>query len=305
MYNMLSLLKSKRKEEGLIMKRFSGILIFTYDFEELNRIIKLALNNLGFNPTYIDIFGNENSNDILYESNNILNYLDEDIITLIIKNRIDNEMGDFCWFRIKVDRLFYNTFSLEWSNSNLEFLLGNNEFEQLLGVSFICGYCYNVDDSFAQTSDSIDSYKKNYPNDKIRITKNMFGDKAIDVSKNWGRYEKTSGLFFIAAPLMWYGKEYYSLISKEKLLSFRDVTIKIINGNEVININLFGLYEYPSLDANRKKQEEFWAFFDLQNVINNYKKRKFIDAKTSTFLLEKSSKRKNSSASVGANSNNK
>lgn len=58
---------------------------------------------------------------------------------------------------------------------------------------------------------------------------------------------------FIAAPVMFLGKDYFSIIPKKELLKVpnsQDITIR---EQEIISIKLFGLYENPNLHRNSQK----------------------------------------------------
>lgn len=58
---------------------------------------------------------------------------------------------------------------------------------------------------------------------------------------------------FIAAPVMFFGKEYFSIIPKEILLKVPNSQEFIINWQDVISIKLFDLYENPNLHRDSQK----------------------------------------------------
>ena len=132
------------------------------------------------------------------------------------------------------------------------------------------------------------------PGVPYKSTKDEFGEEILDTSEHWGRVEKTCGLQFMAAPLIWFGRSFDLIISFEKLTSFKFSTIVSINGNDVIQIRLFDIYDLPSIEKNRDKQKEFWKFFDLKNVIQKFQKNNEISAVESleAFIKRRSHKKK-------------
>lgn len=82
---------------------------------------------------------------------------------------------------------------------------------------------------------------------------------------------------FIAAPVMFFGKEYFSIIPKEILLKVPNSQEFIINRQDVISIKLFDLYENPNL--HRDSQKKYWKITSLSKRIEKYKEKIFsIDA---------------------------
>ena len=72
---------------------------------------------------------------------------------------------------------------------------------------------------------------------------------------------------------MWFGLEYFKIISKEELLKFRfSSEINLLNNN-IIQIKLFDIYDSPMIPENRNKQKEFWDFFKFEKKLNIYKER--------------------------------
>ena len=93
----------------------------------------------------------------------------------------------------------------------------------------------------------------------------------------WGKMVMIKDLPFIAAPVMFFGKDYFSIIPKKELLKVpnsQDITIK---EQEIISIKLFGLYENPNL--HRNSQKKYWKVTSLSQRIKKYKEQTFsIDA---------------------------
>lgn len=58
---------------------------------------------------------------------------------------------------------------------------------------------------------------------------------------------------FIAAPVMFYGKEYFRIIPKDILLKIPNSQEITIKGQDIVAIKLFGLYENPDLHRDSQK----------------------------------------------------
>ena len=92
-----------------------------------------------------------------------------------------------------------------------------------------------------------------------------------------GKVVMVKSMPFIAAPVMFFGKEYFSIIPKEILLKVPNSQEFIINGQDVISIKLFDLYENPNL--HRDSQKKYWKITSLSKRIEKYKEKIFsIDA---------------------------
>lgn len=93
----------------------------------------------------------------------------------------------------------------------------------------------------------------------------------------WGKLVMVESMPFIAAPVMFFGKEYFSIIPKEILLKVPNSKEFIINGQDVISIKLFDLYENPNL--HRDSHKKYWKITSLSKRIEKYKEKIFsIDA---------------------------
>ena len=115
-----------------------------------------------------------------------------------------------------------------------------------------------------------------------KIDSNIFSLTILKVTtfsriRQWGKMVMIKDLPFIAAPVMFFGKDYFSIIPKKELLKVpnsQDITIK---EQEIISIKLFGLYENPNL--HRNSQKKYWKVTSLSQRIKKYKEQTFsIDA---------------------------
>jgi hypothetical protein len=271
------------------MRRYSCRFLYKYKKEEVGVLLSTALKMLGFAPMYMDIFYDEfqfeykNVDDLVYDEKSLLLLLKREPASIRIKSQLhdENEIENYYWFKLGLSAdppAGVDICSLEWSNVRLDFLFESNFLNFFISFdSFISGYCYDQIDNINQTNDKIESFKRSYPHTAFKTTKNFLGDNAIDISEHWGRYVNVCGIFFIAAPLIWFGQEFYKIIPKENLLKFKYASLIKQAAFDMVHIELFNLYDDPSHEENRNKQKDFWKFFDLQNKIEQCEKENPID----------------------------
>lgn len=256
------------------------------ELEDVSDLLSLAIKVLGFEPKYMDVFFNEFSeplNDISFDGEYLYLLLKKQPNTIIIKNKLyDEDNPNSCYsFSLKIgtnENFSLQTCSLSWLNTNLDFLLNGNEFKSFIELkNLVYCYCYDQYDCHNQS----DTSRINPDIDKPLSSGEMTRDYIlhdIDISEHWGRVVSVRGISFMAAPLMWFGTEFYKIIPKEKLLSFKDASLIKQVPFDVTYVALFDLYDEPSKQENRIKQKEFWKSLDLQNVITKYENDNPIDA---------------------------
>jgi hypothetical protein len=246
--------------------QYTSVITYQYaDRQEIDLLTR-ALKILGFEPKYMALFFDEYEkpiDDISFDEERLIELLKKQPSTVTIKNELYEEGGkeNLKWFRLShsIDTPFsLKTISLEWSNSNLDFLLTSSEFKLLLSSkSLLYCYCYNQSDCMEQSNTRIDYFTRNHPNEPFKVTKNHLGDDIIDTSEHWGRYVKVQDLIFMAAPLMWFGGSFFQIITRDELLSFEESSIVDFNGTENVYVMLFDLYDDPSKKENREVQKNF------------------------------------------------
>jgi hypothetical protein len=259
--------------------QYTSIISYQYVSGEEITLLLTASKILGFEPKYMSLFFDEfegQIDDIPFDIGKLMELIKRKPATITIKNKLYEEAaeGNVKWFRFSqaIDTPFdLKTVSLEWSNSNLDFLLTNSEFKVLMSSkNLLYCYCYNQLDCMQQSNTTIKTFLNDYPNLPFKIAKNHLGDDIVDISEHWGRYIKVQDLFFVAAPLMWFGKSFFQIISRNELLSFKESSIVNFEGTECIYIVLFDLYDNPSKKENREAQERFWKLFMLKHRIEKY-----------------------------------
>jgi hypothetical protein len=235
------------------MKRYACDILYKYDKDEIVKLLTTAITSLGFEPHYMSVYFTDmktSLDDISFDCDRLFNLLKGKSGTVTINHQLyDEEKGETNnWFRLKlvVNSPFgLDTCSFEWSNTNLNFLLNGNKIKDSLTTpKMIYAYCYDQDDNMNQSDEDMG-----------------------DISNNWGRYVDAKGFIFMAAPLMWFGDEYFKIISKDELLKFDDASLISYSYFDLVHVKLFELYDDPEKPENRAKQESFWKSFDLQNRI--------------------------------------
>lgn len=231
------------------------------------------IKSLDFKPDKMDIYYNEFSTPksfIKYNSNLLnalsLSELDGGVTSFsLYDNRYTNERIT-PFFRVKIlDTTFSNkqvVCLFEWvSYSKLYFdldvLFLSNYLSDEARIIFLIAY--NQLDGIAGIE------KQNY-------FKRIFSSQA-----KWGKRIFVNSIPFIAAPVMFFGNEYYSIIPKDVLLKVPNSQELIVKGQEVIAIRLFDLYDNPNL--HRNTQKKYWQITSLSQRIKKYEKEVFsVDA---------------------------
>lgn len=268
------------------MRQYLCQILYAYSEKEALAFILKALKVLGFQPKYMNISFNEfekSLDDIAFEEEFLFTLLKRKPNTITILNQLYDEdnMENYSWFRfsLSIDTAFtLKTCSLEWSNSSLNFLLSSKEFKTFLDVeNLIYCYCYDQLDCMDQSDTSKVNPEFNSPWKFGEHSRDFILTNAKDISEHWGRYVSTRGITFMAAPIMYFGKEFYKIIPKEELIKFKSASLIDHSTFEIVYIVLFDLYDIPSKKGNRISQKEFWKFFDLQKKIAQYEKTHPID----------------------------
>lgn len=243
-------------------------------------LAKIPLKNLGFQPNIVKRVNPENGYQ-LDESNfdfiQLQTLIDQGISNYSLYSQDYNEekLEEFIWFKFDYNSNF-QTCVLLWQNRNLEFLIGSDLYNTLIGNNYLI-YCYHYDlyDQMKQTNFDIYSFKRNYPGKNFKIKYDSgYRKDIVDISENWGRNISACGINFMAAPFMIFGNGYYEIIDKAKIKNFHLTTPYKLNSPELLKVELFNIYSDPESEENRKTQRDFWTFFDLERVAKDYKLRR-------------------------------
>lgn len=267
--------------------RLACDLLLQYSEETILDTVKLAFQNIGFNPNYYNIFYNQfkkGENDLVYDEKEVLKLFSKKSIPEVIKinsSLYDDEgIDQNYWFRISLNvesdgefrETIGNTFLLEWSNASLNFLLESDFFKTLISSDdLVFCYLYNQDDVGEQSNIHYNQYSDEPKEKSKKVIKNEYGDLIVDVSKNWGRIERIRSVCFVAASNMRFGLGFSPVCNLELLSVFRYAKRE----ENIVNIKLFDLDENP--ENYRDRQKEYWDYLRSNEVLKKYEKNNEFD----------------------------
>lgn len=228
------------------------------------------INSLNFIPSKMDVYYNEFSTPkffIKYNPNlpNLLSLseLDGGITSFSLYDSKYTNENVSPFFRAKIlDTTFSNrqvvcilewvSYSALYFNPDIHFL--SNYLCDEAKIVFL--FAYNQFDAFNGTEKT--NYLKTLLNPRSR----------------WGKKVIVKSMPFIAAPVMFFGQEYGSIIPKKTLLKVPNSQEIIINGQEIVAIKLFDLYDNPNL--HRDIQKKYWKITSLSQRIKKYEEKVFL-----------------------------
>lgn len=159
------------------------------------------------------------------------------------------------------------------------YFFSNDEIEKIINhESFVAGYLYDDDYAEVQSTPFATNYAyRNFPSyilDSIKNTPyriNAFGNKEYDIKDNPGRMHLIGHCWLMAACKMWFGKPFFKLVPKEKILRFTDAyEIRELEDGKVF-VQLFEKVEESASEVNMEKQREWRKWLDFEKLIEMYK----------------------------------
>ena len=221
----------------------------------LSVFLERIINSLDFTPNKMDIFYNEFSTPRFFIKYNpkllqllSLAEVDGGITSFnLYDNKYSNE-NVTPFFRAKI---LDTTFSTLYFSPNIHFL-----------SSYLC------DEAKIVFLFAYDQFDVRYKSEKTNYIKSLLSPQL-----RWGKLVMVKSMPFIAAPVMFFGKEYFSIIPKEILLKVPNSQEFIINGQDVISIKLFDLYENPN--HHRDSQKKYWKKTSMSKRIEKYQENVF------------------------------
>lgn len=271
--------------------RYGCEILIRYDESGFGIVLKDILQKLGFEPLYFDVFFDEfkkPKDDLPFDPEKIISLLSKEKPgVLTIKSALYDDLGNneaYNWVRIRLniddgmDETIGKTFLLEWSNTGtLDFLISSQVFTSLLKhEDLIYCYCYDSKDAMQQSDSSYNEFSKEPLPDGVVLTLNDWGDRIIDISKNWGRMQTVRSVTFMAAPLMWFGQGFDKVLKLKEMRKFKYARHEDMEKGPVY-IELFKLGDNPSLPENRLKQKEYWDFLSYHDTVRKYDKANQVD----------------------------
>ncbi len=142
---------------------------------------------------------------------------------------------------------------------------------------FIAAYFYDEEYVYVQSEifENNLKWRKFSPGILETIKNTPFEDgvncKEYDIRFNPGRVDLIQFTWLMAAWKMWFGKPFFNLIPKNKILTFPDA-LKIVEINEnLISVQLFDKVEESHLPENARRQWKWRDWLDYDKVIKAYK----------------------------------
>lgn len=139
-------------------------------------------------------------------------------------------------------------------------------FEKFEGIY---AYVVSTEDNRWQNNESIDLYKslgKSLEGIQTIPRPKMKNKWIVDINQFPGHSHNYKGIWFGSCWMMWYGKEYYEYVDKEKLMTFKDCDENILLAGDAVRIKL---YENPlefHTEENRRKQWEFRKYANIDDA---------------------------------------
>jgi len=159
------------------------------------------------------------------------------------------------------------------------FLPTNKEVEEIINhEGFIVGYLYDEDYEIVQSTSYSNNYShRNFPPyilDSLIDTPyhiNEFGEKQYDIKNNPGKMDLIGYCWLMASYKMWFGKAFFEIIPKNRILSFTDAyEIKELEDGKVY-VQLFEKIEESASALNMEKQKKWRNWLDFEKLIRTYK----------------------------------
>jgi hypothetical protein len=274
--------------------RLACNILLKYSDTFLGEVLKGAIGHLGFEPNYYSVFFNQfkkPKNDLPFDENQILKLFNNSTRPNVVKifssiydeDKVENNDK---WFRISINNesekqfqeTIGNTFLLEWSNFNFDFLNESLFYKTLIeSDNLIYCYFYNQTDASEQSDTHFNQFDE-HPAEK-KVIKDKLGGIKIDISENWGRFERIRSVTFIPAAKMYFGLAFNPIIDLDTLNKFK----YSVKSNGKVKIDLYPIEENPK--NHRDKQREFWHFIDKYHIKEKYENANKIDFKE--WLLSK------------------
>ena len=203
----------------------------------------------------------------------------------ILREEIENEAGKVgIDLHLCTEKEYFFTYVKEKDVRvifSLKLLKENQRIERMLEELMCNGYgicatkCSSMDD-FLQNLESIDlysHYKGSIKGKRTTHHPDRPRKKIIDIECNPGHHHLKAGIWFGAYHCMWFGKDFYQYIPKEKLKVFSDCYENIELENEVLRITLYeDMWDYEN-PLNRNRQWDFRRSVGIDEVAHSLHSR--------------------------------
>lgn len=155
--------------------------------------------------------------------------------------------------------------AIYWRYDSPQFL-ESTLFKKLIAHNnFIAAYCFNDDDDFIQNLPFIEIYKQRGIK-PVGIRKNWMGQREVDIYKNPGKSYSNEQTWLKSSWRMWFGKNFYSIVSKEKIQSFEGAfSIKELD-HAVTSVQAYQNHEDFDKPENRRVQMKFRKWMEYEKM---------------------------------------
>ena len=272
--SLLKLLRKKPDRAGRDM-RMEVLLCFLESTFTIGDVLHMIEDSKEFHPHFVAKYGNwddrKELTNAIYEE---LRNADSEANELLLSEGISFHDMENNY------RLFFHTIpnseksqAIYLTLSNMRFLESEVFNHLVTHDRFISGNCYNWDDDFIQNSTFLEFYKlrKITP---IATRKNYIGQIEVDIDKNPGKKEMLSRTWVASSWKMWFGKIFYSIVSKEKLQGFEKAFIIKELSNEVTFIQLYENPEEFDSKKNRQIQMSFKEWLNYEKLLEQFPRLK-------------------------------
>ena len=242
------------------MKYYACNLLLNIKKTQIIELVDLAIDQLSYIPDRMDVFFNmfvRDKQGLRFDMSYLLENLsiEDDLegitsFSIYPKNFSDTDAGPF--FRVSIGQTQNSNqlrCNFEWiANKKIDqkLHLENESMSNILSIASLI-YCYYFDQS-----DVHDQTRQENSND------------------NWGKRLRAGGFDFLAAPLMYFGRDRDSIIPISSLKAYPEAKIIKIKDQEVIKIFLFDIHEDASSKVNREKQKLFWNKLNLEGLVKEF-----------------------------------
>lgn len=233
--------------------------------EKLIHYIDNLLSNAGFTPTHYDYLKDNFSklkSDIVFHEKKVMKLLKNKVQSLTLKSGTYDEesINATSWLRLSFNinkdefkETIGNTFSIEWSNRNLNILFESNFFKDIVSSNELI-YCYIYNSE--HISNGSMTNKLDFP---------------FTTTQNLGRIERVRSINFVAASTMWFGPAFEFVYKLDSLSKFKYA--QWIDNS--VFIRLFELDE--KIENIRGKQKEYWDVLVDNKIVDQYEKANKFD----------------------------
>jgi hypothetical protein len=245
--------------------RYSCVITLEGEFSPSLSGLEKVLDCLDFRPAEMDVFFNEfvlPKENILFDKEYLLENLSqkemEGISTFSLYDEHSTLEKVTPFFRFRIDHINNGEkvrSTLEWvSYAHIPeyVMLESDLLTSLLKHLDLC-YCYY------------------YNQNDVGKHVNMEARESI----GWGKRVRVKGFDFIAAPLMYFGRQCDEAIPFELISKFPNTERLQIQDKDILKVSLFDIHDSP--DKHRSMQEKFWRVLNLENLIERYREKTKID----------------------------